>query len=391
MTRTLNRGAARRAAAAGHKTKSPYTSREFRVTANARQNLLIDRLRRRYTDTGIALYLGAGVSASVGFPTWSQLIRSLLSGVLERKALPGSWLDYERTKSWPWRPETIDKAVRAAEFETARPLILMARVLRNHLGHQLPWRVAGALYSQSVIGEWLVDDAWVRQLQRGKATLDPDLMSSALINAIVDLSLPRIGSEGVKAMVNYNFDDLVDEMIRQGGIPCSTIGSPSDRAAPNALPCYHVHGVLPLRAYAKSLRTPLNWKRPRGDFVFSEEEYHRQYAEPFRWSNLVQTSLLGAYDGLFVGLSMEDPNIRRLLDATHRQYPRRRNYAILKRHRPLHHAGRSVKDIVTNLFEDIEANSFIDIGINVIWVDDFKEIPAILKVIAESPVSSERQ
>ena len=27
-----------------------------------------------------------------------------------------------------------------------------------------------------------------------------------------------------------------------------------------------------------------------GDFVFSEEEYHRQYAEPFRWSNLVETS-----------------------------------------------------------------------------------------------------
>jgi hypothetical protein len=46
-------------------------------------------------------------------------------------------------------------------------------------------------------------------------------------------------------------------------------------------------------------------------------------------------SLLGRYTGLFVGLSMEDPNIRRLIDVTHRQYPENLNYALLPRKRPL--------------------------------------------------------
>ena len=116
--------------------------------------------------------------------------------------------------------------------------------------------------------------------------------------------------------------------------------------------------------------------------MFSEEEYHRQYAEPFRWSNLIQTSLLGSLDGLFVGLSLEDPNIRRLLDATHRQYPRRRNYAILRRQRPLATAGRSLKQIVINVVEQIESEAFDDIGVSVMWVDRFEDIPWVLREIA---------
>lgn len=35
-----------------------------------------------------------------------------------------------------------------------------------------------------------------------------------------------------------------------------------------------------------------------------------------------------------------------------------------------------------NLFEEVEASSFEKIGVRVIWVDDFKEIPVILQNIA---------
>jgi hypothetical protein len=65
--------------------------------------------------------------------------------------------------------------------------------------------------------------------------------------------------------------------------------------------------------------------------VFSEDEYHAEYSDPYKWSNMTQMSLLGRYPGLFVGLSLEDPNIRRLIDVTHRQYPENANYAILPR------------------------------------------------------------
>jgi len=385
MTRVLSRAAATMRASTKPKRKSPYVSGEFRALAEKRQDALIARLQRTYKQSGIALYLGAGVSASVGFPAWGQLIRNLMSHVFEGKAYGGLELAYEKTDSWPWSPAAFHDAVDAVRLDTSRPLIMLARMLRGHLKRELPERIAGALYFNSVLGEWLVDEEWVKQLARGEATLDLDLMSSALINAIAEISTPRPGSAGVKAIINYNFDDLVDEVIRQNGTLCTTISGPGDRVTAKALPSYHVHGVLPLRSYAQSIGRRRRWKRPRGDFVFSEEEYHRQYAEPFRWSNLIQTSLLGAHDGLFIGLSLEDPNIRRLLDATHRQYPRRRNYAVLKRTRPLRKAGRGVKEIVVNLFEDIESESFADIGVHVIWVDEFKDIPIILKGIAGVP------
>jgi hypothetical protein len=49
------------------------------------------------------------------------------------------------------------------------------------------------------------------------------------------------------------------------------------------------------------------------------------------WGYFKKISMLRWHAGLFVGLSMEDANIRRLIDVTHRQYPEIRNYTILKK------------------------------------------------------------
>jgi len=90
-------------------------------------------------------------------------------------------------------------------------------------------------------------------------------------------------------------------------------------------------------------------------------------------------SLLGRYTGLFVGLSLEDPNIRRLIDVTHRQYPENLNYAILPRKRPLRGVRDNSDAVMKNLFEEVESNSFDRIGVRVIWVDSHEEIPSLLK------------
>jgi len=269
-----------------------------------------------------------------------------------------------------------------------RPLIVLARMLRGHLKDELPWHVADELYWRSNLGDWLYDR--FKHPGRPAPPIDFSHYSSALINAIADISSQREEFAGVKAIINYNFDDLVEKVMRERGTRCTTISAPS-RIRENGLQCYHVHGVLPFTPFAKSVvRGRKRWRRSPGDFVFSEEEYHRQYAEPFRWSNLIQTSTLGAYDGLFIGLSLEDPNIRRLLDATHRQYPGRRNYAVLRRARPLRRAKRGVNDTVINVFEQIESDTFDDIGLSVLWIDDFKEIPSLLRDIAAIPQPKRR-
>jgi hypothetical protein len=103
---------------------------------------------------------------------------------------------------------------------------------------------------------------------------------------------------------------------------------------------------------------------------------------------MTQMSLLGRYTGLFVGLSLEDPNIRRLIDVTHRQYPENLNYAILPRKQRLDHQHNTSGAVMKNLFEEVEMNSFERIGVRVIWVDTFSQIPALLNRVCGAEAAS---
>ena len=155
-----------------------------------------------------------------------------------------------------------------------------------------------------------------------------------------------------------------------------TVTSGRQVVRPGEVPCYHVHGVLPFWDFVlKSRSTAV------GNFIFSEDEYHDEYARPYKWSNVLQTSLLSRLSGLFVGLSLDDPDIRRLIDTTHRQFPRVQHYAFLKRGRSLKARGRSRADTLANLFEDVETRSFAEMGIHILWVDEYDQIPNMIRYI----------
>lgn len=55
--------------------------------------------------------------------------------------------------------------------------------------------------------------------------------------------------------------------------------------------------------------------------------------DPYSWSNLIQLNYLRENTCLFIGLSLTDPNLRRLLDIASRKHDNDvpKHYAILKR------------------------------------------------------------
>jgi SIR2-like domain len=188
----------------------------------------------------------------------------------------------------------------------------------------------------------------------------------------------------VQAIINYNYDDLLEQNLRHQNVRCTTVLSGSQRIPDGSLPSYHVHGLVGLGDYVEYLQSSL--KKPmsaKGNFVFSEDEYHAEYSDPYKWSNMTQISHLGRYIGLFVGLSMQDPNLRRLIDVTHKQYPENYNFAILPRPVSLASSKDSKHTVLRNMFEDVEGQSFARIGVKVLWVDSFEKIAPLIRSVVE--------
>ena len=70
----------------------------------------------------------------------------------------------------------------------------------------------------------------------------------------------------------------------------------------------------------------------KNEVVFSEDAYHSQFIDPFSWSNLVQLNHLNNSTCLFIGISLTDPNMRRLLDVSIRKNGKgEKNHYIVKK------------------------------------------------------------
>lgn len=358
-----------------------YRKQKYSVQVTGNRTQLIGELKRAYLHRGLVLYLGAGVSRSIGLPSWPELIRSLTVTMMSRKvssaidALEG----LSEEKRWMAISAIQEDVVNEADYD--KPILMMARAIKDEFGESLPQLLSNNLYRS--IRRYILR-ARLKKLPKGKKGVAVPVPDSPLLNSIVALARAERDVSGVQAIVNYNFDDLVEEKLREQNVRCKPVLSGRDQVPPGTLPCYHVHGVLPFQDYVnRSMLKSTRRIEAKGNFVFSEDEYHAEYSDAYRWSNMTQMSLLGRYTGLFVGLSMEDPNIRRLIDVTHRQYPEISNYAILARRRSLARSKDTKQGVLRNLFEGVETASFAKIGVKVIWVDDYGDIPDVLGKICD--------
>lgn len=73
------------------------------------------------------------------------------------------------------------------------------------------------------------------------------------------------------------------------------------------------------------------YQNVNNEIVFSEDGYHKIYSDPYHWSNLVQLTHLREKSCLMIGLSLDDPNIRRLMDIVSNPSLPPRHYALLQR------------------------------------------------------------
>jgi SIR2-like domain len=117
----------------------------------------------------------------------------------------------------------------------------------------------------------------------------------------IDWPPSAVKSKSRLAILNYNYDDTFEEYLTRHRVRFRIVWERSRRGDQRARPVYHVHGYL---KRGGGPTTPL---------MLAEEEYHEETSAPFSWANLVQTTLLSSTTCLFIGNSLTDPNLRRLL------------------------------------------------------------------------------
>ena len=306
--------------------------RERVISAAGERTTQISRLREALHRGRLTLVCGAGISAEAGISTWGDLLIRLLGTMMERISEDYS-LDVGR------------KAANEFQKRYGASSLIIGKYLKNILGNDYQSELRDALYASNPV-------------------------TSPIINSIVSLSRPQRDGKPLDSIITFNFDCLIEENLSSNSILNKPIFSEAVKHEPNELPIYHVHGFLPRTGQIPN----------EMELVFSEDAYHNQFIDPFSWSNLIQLNKLAQNTCLFAGISLTDPNMRRLLDVAWRKSPDKvLSHYIMKR-LPRFSDG-DVLDEVSKLLEEQDANA---LGLNVLWIKDFAEVPVILNEIVSA-------
>ena len=233
----------------------------------------VEQLHTQYENDNIVLFLGAGASNEAKIATWDTLISELFVALID-KQLSANHIQIEKKDK--------KKIVKEVINQNGNSPLLQTRFLRNGFENDFEELVRDILY---------------------KSAVD----TSDLLEEIGQLCIPNRGKLGVRAIINYNFDDLVEKNLKRLRVKYHSIYGEGMIPDTDELGIYHVHGFLPQEKenYENLTKSLL---------VFSEEGYHKLMLEPYNWANISQLNYMINNTCFFIGLSMTDPNMRRLLE-----------------------------------------------------------------------------
>ncbi|MDO6739430.1 SIR2 family protein [Wenyingzhuangia sp. 2_MG-2023] len=219
---------------------------------------------------------------------------------------------------------------------------------------------------------------------------------SLLFDEIIKLCVAPGKSPNLDSIITYNFDDILESKLEKTGleIPYKTIHGIGMEIKNDELPIYHVHGYLPENGKLNSSHK----------ITFGENNYHEQYSNIYSWNNIVQINKFRDNTCIFIGSSLTDPNIRRLLDIAYEQKGnKKRGHYIIKKRVNIGYLLNKLdvyempKELISNeekleqvlnnlieLYEKFEENDSSSFGVQTIWVKDWDEIPEILRKVRES-------
>jgi hypothetical protein len=316
---------------------------------------VLDRLGDAYLKVGVTLVLGAGVSASCGAPSWAELLLRLHSAAAKNRKIDLSRISSVYAESIAADGPLISARLAASGTDDS------SEAFRELLRKEIYGRLAGP--------------------------------RSDLVKELARLAQACEGHSGIKSVLTYNYDTLIEDEFEEIGRHFTRLDR-SDRGVGHGVPVRHVHGFL------GRVKTDREW------VVLTEAAYHAEYASPFSWSNIVQLNAFRESSCVFVGLSMTDPNLRRLLEAA-KQTATPKHYCFLRKTdwqalqfnlgavwetrgrgkgKPSDAQKQQVEDrfrIAAAMADSSRSAALRQLGVQSIWYEQHAELPSLIKNIRE--------
>jgi len=325
---------------------------------------------------GIALVLGAGVSLASNLPNWKNLLLQVAQKCFRFSSLQQAeeWLQQMKDEGFtlPAIATLLEERSRKSSLaECSEADLKFAFLVRQALYQNFVWK-DGEISKHN-------NKKFSKKIRESNPTLA----------AIASLCVIKVGSRKYKAnpliqaIVTFNLDPILQGYVRatyQNGL-LRTVERPSAGTIQNKTNIYHMHGMI---------RWDNKWdnfkKAAPDSLVLTEQQYFDFFDRPTSMFNYTFLHILREHPCLFIGLSMSDDNLRRLLHYSYRErveaYMKeglaraaselraRRHFAIRKRPR-----DRKIAEMLMK--------SFSQLGVEVLWVDGFEEIPNKLRELYE--------
>jgi hypothetical protein len=250
-----------------------FNRRHANLPLSPHQSIQLMELNEAYNSKKLVLVLGSGVSIGCGLPSWDGLLEKLKSKINVSRN------DTENS-------ELIINKLYLKYLN--RSNLIFARNLYHHSS-------SGLENDECVVFEKFVRCA----LYKGIGS-----KYTKLLEEIVRLSSDDEGEKLLDCIITYNYDDILEYCLEENNQKNYSSVYYSEIEEPGTIPIYHVHGFLPRKGNLTD----------NNRIILSEEAYHVLYNNNDSWNNKIQSNKFCNNKCLLLGVSLKDPNLRRLLD-----------------------------------------------------------------------------
>ena len=180
---------------------------------------------------------------------------------------------------------------------------------------------------------------------------------------LIDAIVSCIKRKNIDAVINYNFDSVVEQNIDH---KYKSTNHEVQSSVTSMIGCniYHVHGYIPF---------DYDGKVDVANFIFTDKEYYDNMSNPISFSNTTQSTILNTKNVIFVGVSFTDSNMKEILRKRVSTGFSNIIFAFLKL--PNFDFEGINKKLMENKYKLIQQCYFDSLGVKILWVDNFDEIP----------------